>query len=114
MTNDQIKYGIWGAKKPIITGMRKTEILRIDSEHPEPTLIEKAAALLQGGGLVAFPTETVYGLGANALREEAVRGIFVAKGRPATNPLIVHVADLDAARALASAWPDAAERLAEQ
>src|SRR5262249_34494837 len=61
-----------------------------------------------------FPTETVYGLGANALNAEAVARIFAAKGRPTANPLIVHVAEPSAARALVAAWPPAAERLAER
>jgi L-threonylcarbamoyladenylate synthase len=87
------------------------EVLRIDAEHPEPELLERAAEVLRRGGLVSFPTETVYGLGADARNEEAVRGIFTAKGRPSFNPLIVHVADLAQARELSSAWPDAAERL---
>jgi L-threonylcarbamoyladenylate synthase len=62
---------------------------------------------------VAFPTETVYGLGANALDPSAVERIYVAKGRPAYNPLIVHVADVAAARNLVREWPDEAERLAD-
>ena len=70
-----------------------------------PDAIAEAARLLRAGGLVAFPTETVYGLAANALDEEAVAGIFRAKGRPASNPLIVHVADIAMARSLAAAWP---------
>ena len=74
--------------------------------------LARAAAILREGGLVAFPTETVYGLGANALDPRAVARIFDAKGRPAYNPLIVHVADADAARALVREWPDAASRLA--
>jgi L-threonylcarbamoyladenylate synthase len=61
---------------------------------------------------VAFPTETVYGLGADARNPEAVRHIFEAKGRPATNPLIVHVSSVEAARAVTAAWPEVAERLA--
>lgn len=61
-------------------------------DGPDPKVIASAAALLQGGGLVAFPTETVYGLGADALDPDAVRRLFAAKGRPADNPLIVHVA----------------------
>lgn len=73
-------------------------------------MLARAAEVLRGGGLVAFPTETVYGLGANALDEEAVRRIFAAKGRPSFNPLIAHLPDLDAARRLAARWPDAAER----
>src|SRR5277367_6490627 len=76
--------------------------------------IQTAAEILRGGGLVAFPTETVYGLGANALDAKAVAGIFAAKGRPANNPLIVHTADLTAARELAAEWPDTAERLAQR
>ena len=78
------------------------------------TEIQKAAALLRAGRLVAFPTETVYGLGANALDEAAVRRIFEAKGRPLTSPLIVHVASVEMARGLASKWPDEAEKLARR
>jgi L-threonylcarbamoyladenylate synthase len=68
---------------------------------PDPEGIARAAALLRDGGLVAFPTETVYGLGGDARSDLAVAGIFAAKGRPRFNPLIVHVADVTAARALA-------------
>lgn len=67
---------------------------------PTDENIQKAAAILRAGGLVALPTETVYGLGANALDEDAVRAIFAAKGRPADNPLIVHVPDPSAAEPL--------------
>ena len=76
-----------------------------------PIEISTAAALLRAGRLVAFPTETVYGLGAHALDEAAVRRIFEAKGRPVTSPLIVHVTGVEMARALASEWPDEAELL---
>lgn len=72
-----------------------------------------AAAILGAGGLVVVPTETVYGLAANALDEEAVRAIFEAKGRPSENPLILHVRTMEQARALASEWPESANRLAE-
>lgn len=72
----------------------------------------EALARLASGRLVAFPTETVYGLGADALRPEAVERVFAAKGRPATNPLIVHVADAQMARTVVSHWPPEAERLA--
>lgn len=75
-------------------------------------LLLPAAQALWDGGLVALPTETVYGLGAHALDPAAVARIYAAKGRPATNPLIVHVADLDAARALTSVWPPEADLLA--
>jgi L-threonylcarbamoyladenylate synthase len=73
-----------------------------------------AAALLRAGRLVAFPTETVYGLGANALDETAVRRIFEAKGRPHSSPLIVHVSSIEMARDLASEWPETAELLAKR
>ncbi|PJF35756.1 MAG: threonylcarbamoyl-AMP synthase [Candidatus Thermofonsia Clade 1 bacterium] len=69
------------------------EIIRISPERPEPTIIAQAAALIRAGQLVAFPTETVYGLGANAFDENAVAGIFKAKGRPAADPIIVHCAE---------------------
>ena len=84
----------------------RTEIL-----HPDQAGIARAAALIRGGRLVAFPTETVYGLGADAGNDRAVAGIFAAKGRPAFNPLIVHVPDLAAARDLVM-FSDNAERLA--
>lgn len=80
----------------------------------DPAAIEEAAAVLRRGGLVAFPTETVYGLGARADRAEAVAKIFAAKGRPAWNPLIVHVAGVAHARSLTLSWPDAAEALASR
>ena len=76
--------------------------------------IEKAAQILRAGGLVVFPTETVYGLGANALDAAAVRKIYALKGRPATSPLIVHVASIDQARKLAAEWPEEAEKLARE
>ncbi len=77
-----------------------------------PQAIEKAALLLKKGGLVAFPTETVYGLGANATNPEAVRKIFQAKGRPADNPLIVHISDLEQLGAVADDPPPEALNLA--
>src|SRR5688572_9728555 len=73
-----------------------------------------AAAILRSGGLVAFPTETVYGLGADATNAQAVRKIFAAKGRPSTNPLICHVADTDVAMQCAREWPAIASTLAER
>jgi L-threonylcarbamoyladenylate synthase len=72
----------------------------------------EAALRLRRGELVAFPTETVYGLGASALDPAAVERIYQAKGRPSFNPLIVHVRDREAAKALVTEWPEAAERLA--
>ncbi len=89
--------------------------LAADSEPDiarDPALLQ-AAEILRAGGLVAFPTETVYGLGANALDPAAVEKIFAAKQRPHWDPVIVHVADVAAARALTTSWPESAARLAE-
>lgn len=71
----------------------KTEVIEINSKKPEKKIIQGATKIIKNGELVAFPTETVYGLGANAFNARAVRKIFKAKGRPADNPLIVHVSD---------------------
>src|SRR4051812_2090197 len=76
--------------------------------------LARAVSILQRGGLVAFPTETVYGLGADARSADAVGKIFAAKGRPPTNPLIVHVAGVAMAKLYAAEWPDTARRLAQR
>jgi L-threonylcarbamoyladenylate synthase len=89
-------------------------ILKVDPFRPDPAAIGTAAEVIRRGGVVAFPTETVYGLGANALSELAVRRIFEVKARPAYNPLIVHVPDARSARALVESWPEAARRLASR
>ena len=73
----------------------------------------RAIAVLLAGGVVAFPTETVYGLGAMALNREAVEKIFLIKGRPSTNPLIVHVSGVPQAKELVAEWPDVADDLAK-
>ncbi len=90
---------------------RSGDVLNVERGREE--VIEEAAALLRKGRLVAFPTETVYGLGARADSDEAVEAIFQAKGRPATNPLIVHVASVEQARALTKTWSEEAEALAK-
>ena len=87
--------------------------LVVDPVHPDPQALEPAAAALQQGDVVAFPTETDYGLGANAFDQSAVEKIFVAKGRPATNPLIVHVGSVDEARQVVREWPEVAQTLAD-
>lgn len=89
-----------------------TRILRVAGV--DDAAISEAAAILASGGLVAFPTETVYGLGADGLNPEAVARIYAAKGRPATNPVILHVADADGAKALVSRWPAEAQALVER
>lgn len=92
----------------------QTRVIAVDAAHPQPELIAPAAEVIRSGGLVAFPTETVYGLGADATRSEAVAGIFAAKGRPSDNPLIVHVADRGGVDQVAASVPAVAERLMER
>jgi L-threonylcarbamoyladenylate synthase len=87
----------------------KTTVLDIDPHKPEPEKIRIAAEVLKNGGLVAFPTETVYGLGANSLDEKAVLRIFEAKNRPADNPIIVHIANRNDIYVLAENVPQIAE-----
>ncbi|HQP37728.1 MAG TPA: L-threonylcarbamoyladenylate synthase, partial [Polyangiaceae bacterium] len=86
--------------------------LCVDASRPEASIVGAAAGILARGGLVAFPTETVYGLGARAGDGEAARRIFEAKERPATSALIVHVSGIEQARRYAQEWGEAAERLA--
>lgn len=80
----------------------------------DPRKIDQAARLLRAGRLVAFPTETVYGLGANALDAAAVARIYAVKGRPATSPVIVHVDSIQMARSLVAVWPVSASHLVEK
>jgi L-threonylcarbamoyladenylate synthase len=89
-----------------------TEVIRVEPDNPDLAAIARAADCLRRGGLVAFPTETVYGLGAEALNVAAVRRIFEAKSRPAEDPLIVHVHDIHALDALTEDRPAAVEALA--
>src|SRR5437764_5804084 len=91
-----------------------TEVIKIDPVHPEEAKIERAAALIRAGEVVVFPTETVYGLGANALQARAVEAIFAAKGRPFSDPLIVHIAGEDALKDLTGALPEQVKQLARE
>ena len=91
----------------------ETEILIIDKNAVDEEKIARAGRILQNGGLVAFPTETVYGLGGNALLPDASRKIYAAKGRPSDNPLIVHIADMEHLRPIVTEVPQSAIRLAE-
>lgn len=91
----------------------KTEIISIDPLNIDTDKLSAAAASLGSGCLVAFPTETVYGLGANALDEKAVANIFKAKGRPSDNPLIVHISDKHDINKLARILPECTEKLIE-
>ena len=90
-----------------------TKIVKIDPGNPRMDCIREAGRVIKEGGLVAFPTETVYGLGGNALDVEASHRIYAAKGRPSDNPLIVHIADLESLFPLVTEVPPKAERLAE-
>ncbi|MBM3763925.1 MAG: L-threonylcarbamoyladenylate synthase, partial [Acidobacteria bacterium] len=91
----------WSSRRPA-KSRATTRTLTTNSQ------LEEAAAILRRGGLVAFPTETVYGLGANALDEDAVRRIYAAKGRPSTSPLIVHIAGAAMGKRVAREWPETA------
>src|SRR5580692_2910944 len=87
-------------------------ILRVDASRPDRAAVAEAARVLRGGGLVAFPTETVYGLGARAFDRAAVARIFEAKGRPSTHPIIVHVLGESEAHSLATLLCETSTRLA--
>jgi len=91
--------------------MQRAEILPTHTRALFDAAVSRAAEVLRHGGLVGLPTETVYGLAANALDATAVQRIFDVKGRPAHNPIIVHVSDLAMARRCAAEWPDLAARL---
>lgn len=90
----------------------KTRVLKVDPTKPDAAVIEEAAAALRAGQLVVFPTETVYGLGAHALDPAAVQKIFVAKDRPANDPLIVHIAHIGQVGQCAMGMPAGARKLA--
>lgn len=92
----------------------KAEVVAVDAEHPDQEAIQKAGRILKNGGLVAFPTETVYGLGGNALDPRASMKIYAAKGRPSDNPLIVHIEDLDKLKEIVAEIPRGAEILARK
>lgn len=91
-----------------------TKIVTMDSENIDPEIIKEAADIINKGGIVVFPTETVYGIGADALNDEAVDKIFKAKGRPQDNPLIVHIADVSELEVLVKEVPESAEKLADK
>lgn len=91
----------------------ETQIVRMDESNIDLRAIRRAGEILQQGGLVAFPTETVYGLGGNALSPDSSRKIYAAKGRPSDNPLIVHICRFEDIYRIASFVPDAAKKLAK-
>ncbi|HIQ74657.1 MAG TPA: threonylcarbamoyl-AMP synthase [Candidatus Cottocaccamicrobium excrementipullorum] len=94
--------------------METKRVIIRDAAHPKEEELREAAQILQQGGLVAFPTETVYGLGGNALDETAAKRIYAAKGRPSDNPLIAHISSMEELLPLVSRIPEAGRRLAER
>ncbi len=93
-----------------------TEVIKIDENNIDGvagSALERAGHILRDGGLVAFPTETVYGLGGDALNPESSKKIYAAKGRPSDNPLIVHVADMESVSYIVKEIPEAARKLAD-
>ena len=91
----------------------RTIIEKMDENQIDEILLQKAGDILKSGGLVAFPTETVYGLGANALDEEAAKKTYAAKGRPSDNPLIAHIADVEALDEIVTEIPEKAKKIME-
>ena len=92
----------------------QTIIRKVDENCIDEKIMKEAGALLKAGALVAFPTETVYGLGANALDAKAAAKIYAAKGRPSDNPLIVHIADMEGLKLITEEIPEAAYQLADK
>lgn len=92
----------------------ETIIKKIDKNHENTDIIGEAGRILKEGGLVAFPTETVYGLGADALNEDAAKKIYAAKGRPSDNPLIIHITNMKALEKIVSEIPGKAKKVAEK
>lgn len=92
----------------------ETKVVRMTEAQIDREKIREAGDILRDGGLVAFPTETVYGLGGDALNPQSSRRIYAAKGRPSDNPLIVHIADMDALSLVVKEIPESAQRLAKR
>ncbi|MBO4807772.1 MAG: threonylcarbamoyl-AMP synthase [Lachnospiraceae bacterium] len=91
-----------------------TKFITLDTENPDPSVLKEAGEIIKRGGLVAFPTETVYGLGGDALNPESSKKIYAAKGRPSDNPLIVHIWRLEDLPVVAREIPDIAYKLAAE
>ena len=94
--------------------MKDTIVKKIDENNIDSSVIDEAAHILAKGGLVAIPTETVYGLAGNALSTDAAKEIYAAKGRPSDNPLIVHISSVNDLYIVAKDVPDIALKLAER
>ncbi|MEM3445611.1 MAG: L-threonylcarbamoyladenylate synthase, partial [Thermoplasmata archaeon] len=92
----------------------ETKLYRVSKTRPAKWKIKECAEILKKGGLVAFPTETVYGLGASAFLDDAVKKIFMVKGRPPDNPIIVHISNFTQLSEVVSEVPEKAKKLAEK
>ena len=92
----------------------ETKVIAIDHKAMDEAVLQEAGTIIKNGGLVAFPTETVYGLGGDALNKESSRKIYAAKGRPSDNPLIVHIAGMEMIHPLVSELPESALKLADE
>ena len=88
-----------------------TQLKKLDPQNPDRNILQEAGAIIKDGGLVAFPTETVYGLGGDALNPESSRKIYAAKGRPSDNPLIVHIVDFEQVEEIAEGVTDRVKKL---
>lgn len=91
-----------------------TKLVKVDKEFPDLQIMKEAGEILKNGGLVAFPTETVYGLGGDGLNARSSEKIYTAKGRPSDNPLIIHIADMESLDKIVSQVPPKARKLAEK
>ena len=91
-----------------------TKVVTVDKKNPDNEALQEAGEILKRGGLVAFPTQTVYGLGGDGLNPDSSRKIYAAKGRPSDNPLIIHIADMDSLGKLVTQVPGKARKLAER
>ena len=111
--NDKVTNTMIEKNTTTDTKMIDTEIIQIDSQAINQAQIDRAGEILKRGGLVAFPTETVYGLGGDATNPGASKAIYAAKGRPSDNPLIVHITNLKALEQIVAEVPQAAYTLAE-
>ena len=94
--------------------MKQTKLVEITDIEKQKAILEEAGQIIRDGGLVVFPTETVYGIGANGLDADACRSIYVAKGRPSDNPLILTVPDEEGARQAAAVIPPTAQKLMDR
>src|SRR5699024_5632997 len=90
-----------------------TKVVTVDKEKPDLQVMRMAGEILRKGGLVAFPTETVYGLGGDGLNAGSSKKIYAAKGRPSDNPLIIHIADLESLDKIVKKIPPKAQKMAE-